>query len=137
MLELILYIVFFWFLCNIIHEGSHALVGRYQYGLELIGFYPYPHMHGGRLYFARYTAFGNWPTGKYAWIHAAPIYADFVVIIPITIIALLIPLPLPLQVMMVCHTINTLVWVYGYHWGGSHTDGHKFRYGIQQDIPKS
>jgi hypothetical protein len=44
-----------WFLQNCIHELSHLLVGWVWNGRKPLGFYPYPHKHDGKWYFARCT----------------------------------------------------------------------------------
>jgi hypothetical protein len=41
-----------WLVQNMLHEGSHLLWGWVQ-GLKPLGFWPYPHKHNGKFYFAR------------------------------------------------------------------------------------
>ncbi len=128
-------LLFCWPLANAVHEGSHLLMGKLVNGLEPTGFYPYPHFHQSHFYFARYVAKGKWPYGPGQLIHIAPLISDMVML-TVGLIYVGIHGSLFSIVFSGVFAVDALVWCYGFLWGGTHTDGYRYRYGIRQYLPE-
>jgi hypothetical protein len=125
-----------WFLQLTIHELSHLVVGKLDEGLKPTGFHPYPHMHNGKLYFARWSF--KIPSGveyeygrKHKPRHIAPFFGGLLVV-GLALLAFLFlspagrPWTLPF---MVCGLGDALWFWRGYFWGSSKCDGKRWRHG--------
>ena len=128
MLTYALCIIVSWIYVTVMHEVSHAFVAHKD-GATKARIYPWPHMHEGWLYFARYSYEGKTYTGSKNFIDKAPLVMDFVTMFLAVTISLF-PGFIPFSnCLVVAAFIDQLVWYWGFFFGGPHTDGHKYRYG--------
>jgi hypothetical protein len=125
-----------WFLQLCIHELSHLLVGWFHEGKKPEGFYPYPHKHEGRFYFARYAAGpSKFPDSFYVMNHLPRHIAPFVAGVLVLAISLVVFFLLsPAWRVWVLPTaamgLGDALWFWrGYFWGSKRTDGMRWRYG--------
>jgi len=118
-----------WFLQNCIHEGSHILFGWLDEGIKPLGFYPYPHIHDGQFYFARYTyiAFPI-PDEPHLIRHIAPIITNVGMLL-FGAFTLFLTKSIWILPFMVCALMDALWWIYGYIWGSEKKDGKRWRNG--------
>lgn len=145
-----------WFTVTALHEVSHAITA-WGGGCKHIRIYPFwhwvdtrgPYFMGGqtlqaiwnpppkeyrRLYFARMTYEGQLPTTPRSVMHVAPLIASASVCTTNVGIILLSDGDYAYQLVMIgCALVDSAVWVYGYFFGGPHTDGQRFRYGMGID----
>lgn len=107
----LLFIIPAWFLWNLAHEGAHVAAAKIE-GYEITGFYPYPHRHEDRWFFARMSYRGE-PTTK---IHLAPYLVDLIAFAATYPILWIVP-PAPEGVITVVvlsrPVVNTAVGVLG------------------------
>lgn len=123
-----------WFLQLVVHEASHLLVGWVDERLKPVGFYPYPHVHEGKFYFARYTAvpttdYDSGRTGKPR--HIAPFYAGLVVLLISVVLFLFLNPQARLWAMPTAMCgLGDAIWFWrGYLWGSPRCDGKRWRQG--------
>jgi hypothetical protein len=121
-----------WFLQNCVHELSHLLVGWIWEGRKPLGFWPYPHKHNRKWYFARClsgapTKTGRSPKPRYI----APFYAGLLWSAFWTFILLLVASP-NWRIFLVPAVATGLVdagwWWRGFFWGKPYCDGKRWRY---------
>lgn len=128
-----------WFVQNCVHELSHLIVGLFQ-GLKPTGFYPYPHKHNGKWFFARYTF--EYPDNltpiqinKLTRIHnpryISPFYAGLIWCGLFVGIILLVPSSWRIFFVpfVACGLVDALWFWRGYFWGREGNDGQRWRYG--------
>ncbi len=116
----------FWFLQNVYHEGSHAIFGFLVEGRELLGFYPYPHKHDGRFYFARYHYGPATKDGSASPRYLAPVWAGLWV----CLVMLAFFLFTKIGIYLIPATIGFVdfLWFWrGYFWGSKRCDGKRWR----------
>lgn len=121
-----------WFVQNCIHELSHLVVGWVWEGRKPLGFWPYPHKHGGKWYFARCLSGeaaikGRSPRPRYI----APFYAGMLWSIVWTIHLVFMCTDawrifvLPFAV---TGFIDAAWWWRGYFWGRLTCDGQRWKW---------
>lgn len=125
-----------YFLQLCFHELSHLLVGLAHEGRKPTGFYPYPHKHNGKFYFARYTSGpGHFQQVYYRRPHIprhiAPFWAGLLVV---AISALVFFLVSPAWRVFALPTavagLVDMLWFWrGYFWGSDGCDGKRWRNG--------
>jgi hypothetical protein len=126
-----------WFLQLTIHELSHLLVGLVHEGLKPSGFYPYPHVHEGKFYFARYSYYTPEITirvGPHKPRHIAPFFGGLLVLlVSAAAFFLLSPSGRPWTLPFAACGLGDMLWFWrGYFWGKPGNDGQRWRYGDQQ-----
>ena len=118
-----------WLVQNCLHELSHLVTAWVVYGRKPLGFFPYPHKHNGKFYFARcrYEQ-GPETLAPQCEIHIAPLTwgaAWFAVNLALVLMGLLWALPFA-----VCGLVDALWFVRGYFWSKNPwNDGQRWRYG--------
>mgnify|MGYP001279513079 CR=1 FL=1 len=129
---LVLVIPGYW-LQLVLHELSHVVVGWIHEKRKPTGFYPYPHCHEGRFYFARYSL-GPGKFGKYYYLrpglprHVAPMWAGLIWGTAWWVLAVVFESVwfLPFAI---CGIGDALWFWRGYFWGTPGCDGKRWRYG--------
>lgn len=106
-----------------LHELSHVCVVLINGG-KLVTLKPYPHMHGGRLYFGRmeYTDYVCQPVFYYV-----PVVADMLAVFLFLSMLTLVEVKEPLLILAASNVIDSIVWTYGYFFGSDATDGKRLR----------
>jgi hypothetical protein len=122
-----------WFLQNCVHELSHLLVGLVWEGRKPMGFYPYPHKHNGKWYFARYQSGAATKPGRsHRPCLIAPFFGGLIWSALWTALLLFVASP-SWRIFLLPAAITGLVdagwWWRGYFWGRPTTDGKRWRYG--------
>lgn len=120
-----------WFFQLVVHEASHLVVGWWDEGRRPTGFWPYPHRHDGRWFFARCSMGpavpGRWdPTWRHLSRHIAPMYWGLVLAALAGAVTLTTWWALP---WVVCGLGDVVWWWRGYFWGSPRSDGKRWRYG--------
>jgi len=129
-----------WFLQNCLHELSHLVVGWLSEGRKPLGFWPYPHKHEGRFYFARFSS-GPPSDLNFDWRkkHRLVFIAPFLVgavWVASSLVAFLMLSPhhrvfaLPTAA---TGLVDALWFWRGYFWGSDRCDGKRWRNGVQGD----
>lgn len=121
-----------WLIQNILHESSHLLVGWVHQGLKPLGMWPYPHVHNGRFYFARYRCEPpSAPDPPRTPRHAAPMFAG--ALTAACCVVALVFAPVSARIWLVLPAVTGLVdflWFWrGFFWGTRRCDGKRWRYG--------
>ncbi len=130
-----------WFLQLCVHEASHLFAGWYFEGLTPTGFYPYPHKHEGRWYFARYTmgpprvpgwdveAWGEYQSPFPNVRHIAPVWGASIVLLGSVLAVLLVEPDRSVWCLptLVCSIVDIFFFWYSYFFGSEQSDGKRWR----------
>lgn len=123
-----------WIWQNCVHELSHLIaVWKYE-RCKPRGFYPYPHTHNGKFYFARFRCEPYVSPGHPA-IHAAPILGGGIQLLCVQLVSVLVVLPglesfLPTGLVIILSAIplvDVAWWFRSYRWGREGSDGQRFK----------
>jgi len=119
-----------WFLQNCLHELSHLIYALFYEGHKPIGFWPYPHTHNGRFYFARYKIHTD---GKPAdrLRHIVPFWQGVFCVISLFIMSTLVKEENRIFILpfIITNFVDALFFWWGYFWGSDYSDGKRFRHG--------
>jgi hypothetical protein len=114
-----------WICQNIIHEGSHLLVGWVVEGRKPTKLIPWPTKRNGRWYFAYYENGPATKNGSPKPRHIAPLITDWF-LVSIWLIVLgpmgnLFAIPF-----IICPMVDAIVWILGAIRKSPNTDGHSW-----------
>jgi len=116
-----------------LHEGSHLLAAMWHQKLVPLGFYPYPHFHNGKFYFARYSVVPpTTPDPPHTLRHITPVIVGGLQVIVTGLLQTFIggwwaaAFLLPFFLMGLG---EILWWLRGYYWGTPTCDGKRWRDG--------
>jgi hypothetical protein len=115
-----------WFLQNLIHEGSHLIVGKIVEGRKPLKLIPFPHIYNGRLYFARYENGPPTKAGSPIYRHAAPLIAGLYMIF-VGVCLTVFFWEIYFVPLVVCPAVDCFVWLWGYIRNSKGTDGYFYR----------
>ena len=125
-----------WVWQNCVHELSHLIaVWRYE-KKRPTGFYPYPHTHNGKFYFARFRCEPYASPGHHM-IHAAPVLGGSIQLLCVQVVSVLgvflgpesfLEMLLYLRIILsVIPLVDIAWWWRSYRWGREGSDGQRFR----------
>lgn len=123
-----LIIVLAWFLQNVIHELSHLIAGKVFEGREFKKLIPFPHMHNGKFYFARYENGPATKNGNPKLRHIAPLITGIVLFL-VFVILFITTQSIFMLPFAVCSLVDCCVWLFGYVFNRPLTDGFFFKGG--------
>ena len=114
-----------WFLQNLIHEGSHLLVGWLVEGRKPTKMIPWPSIRSGRLYFGYYEMGKATKRGSPLWRHVAPLFSSWI-LMTIFIELLTSTGNFMFAPFFICALVDYSVWMFGYIVEKDGTDGQAF-----------
>ena len=119
-----------WAIQNALHEASHLFFAWWCQGRKPLGFWPYPHLHDGRFYFARCRWGRQMHPGLEYPIYIAPFIMAAIWMFCTAILGLL------LHPLFFAGTLTALVdalWFWrGYFWGTEFSDGKRYKKAVEQ-----
>jgi hypothetical protein len=129
-----------WLWQNCVHELSHLIAVWYYEEKRPTGFYPYPHTHKGKFYFARFRC-EPFELPGHPLVHAAPLLGGgyqllFVQIASIPMVLLgpesFVPMLLYMRIALsVIPLVDIAWWFRSYRWGREGSDGQLFKLSVK------
>jgi hypothetical protein len=111
-----------WFLQNVVHEGSHLLVGWLVEGRKPTKMIVWPTRRNSKLYFAYYENGPATKSGSPKWRFAAPLLSAWV-LMSVFISVLALTQNIYFIPFFICPFIDYCVWCFGYLFKRPGTDG--------------
>ena len=152
-LLLLIYVILCWFLMVFIHELSHLMFGFLFNGIKPLGLYPIFHWGTSRepwrwriwrpweltkqpdgfdvFYFASYRYLGTLQKTPGGIVHIAPLVVSSTLLMILSLLYFLHISNIVTILLMVCASVDSIVWFKGYFWGNEYTDWFKYRYGLK------
>lgn len=124
-----------WLWQNCVHELSHLLAIWHYHGKRPRGFYPYPHKHGGRFYFARFRC-DPYRVPGHPLVYAAPLLGAAIQLgLAVVFISLFFrEYTWHSLVVMLVPVVDAMWWCRGYFWGTEKSDGKRYKVALDHLI---